>query len=205
MKERPILFNAEMVRAILDGRKTQTRRPMKLRDFRPSDTRGYEWAYRDNRALWNEVSTPMLIELKSPFGQPGDRLWVRETWAKEESRYICPNYGNPGAHFEGDLFYRASHDDNWPGPWKPSIHMPRAYSRITLEAKRVWAERLRSITPQDCHAEGIRIATTLDDFPAQAPAYTRSFNDIWAPIYAAKGYGWDENPWVWACEFEVVR
>lgn len=79
MKERPILFSGPMVLAILAGKKTQTRRQVKLREFQSSTTRGYDWTFRDRRALWNDVSAERLMEL-CPYGQPGDRLWVRETW-----------------------------------------------------------------------------------------------------------------------------
>jgi hypothetical protein len=146
--------------------------------------------------------------LRSPFGKPGDALWIRETFA--EGVVGCP----------GGLSYRADHlDPKGDGPanpmkWSPSIHMPRAASRITLTVKRVWVERVQDITEEGVVAEGVRVPHTLGESlmpdamrerawaSARAEA-RRRFARRWDSVHAGKGLGWDTNPWVWACEFEV--
>jgi len=192
MKERPILFSGEMVRALLDGRKTQTRRVIKPQP-------------RDVHAELARHAKPK--ELGCPHGQPGDLLWVRETWKP--------------LHSENDILYRASHgeitrhldQDKWfeidwrkrKDGWRPSIHMPRWASRITLRVKDVRVERVQEISPEDAMAEGIRhiarwgprgelIQAMLD-----AP---ETFASLWNSINAKRGFGWDANPWVWVVEFE---
>lgn len=193
MKERPILFSGPMVRAILDGRKTQTRRV--------------------NR-----------------FGVPGDRLWVRETWADVEplpSR--TPAYD--GARFavrpdgsSSELWYRADGEmgvtsllfDDGPR-WRPSIHMPRWASRITLEIVDVRVERLHDITEEDARAEGVDWASPQpfgekwDDDDREDPREVGygsgsfaldNFRRLWSSINGSES--WAANPWVWRVEFRRV-
>ena len=151
MSEKPILFSTPMVRAILEGRKTQTRRVM---SYQPDEE--YTTVYGP------EMYTQTLIDsngeeqpgpevfgvygydwsLKSPYGKPGDRLWVREAWLQDGGIYL----------------YRADFGlgvlaDSWNGYWKPSIHMPRTVCRLTLEIVRIRAERLQSIREDDAMAE----------------------------------------------------
>lgn len=162
MKERPILFSGAMVRAILDGSKTQTRRVCKL------DVRG-------------GMPQPELDSLLRccPYGQPGDRLWVRETWAKTYVRQ---------AGAEWFVYATGDNRTDYGGPWKPSIHMPRAASRITLEITGVRVERLGEISESDARAEGVQSVA--------------EFKELWASI---NGLGsWEANPWVWVVEFRRI-
>lgn len=194
-RERPILFSAPMVRAILAGTKTQTRRSVK-------PPRGYRWLDLAVGTMVNDGGHKKHIsDLRSPYGEPGDRLWVRETWAygthamnakRDEDGpfvYAADNYGT-----QGRLCDR----------WRPSIHMPRAASRITLEITGVRVERLQDISEADARAEGIGRYDNgtfgLDDpaacmGPSAAVAYMRLWNHINGPD------SWGANPWVWCLEF----
>jgi len=176
VKGRPILFSSPMVRAILDGSKTQTRRSF-------AGTLGV---------------TPC------PYGVPGDRLWVRETFVQGhpsdagEVRYDLPLR----------YWYRADGDlDMWAGedghagdvPWRPSIHMPRAASRITLEITDVRVERLQAISEEDALAEGVPFVQN-DPFERTA---RREFQDLWDSLNAKRA-PWASNPWVWCLTFKRV-
>jgi len=179
IKERPILFNGEMVRAILEGRKTVTRHAVK------GD--GLEWL---------EGFIPKFVADPGnglcPYGIPGDRLWVRETFA-------C------GLCTPSTMAYRATHkpsdlDEGWNEPikWTPSIHMPRGACRILLEITAVRIERLQNITPEQCKAEGIvqRFPNINDQF---TPRILRgAFLELWNSV----GGDWAANPWVWVVEFK---
>lgn len=177
-KERPILFNSEMVRAILPGTKTQTRRPVKLNLSGRLQKGGKQWHVDDPNAT-----------KASPFGISSDRLWVRETFTI----------------INGEVVYRADYQASLPFAgcrWSPSIHMPRWASRITLEVKRVWTEYLQDISEADARAEGVKIphcVTTLADMHKASRA---SFRDTWDSIYAKRGFGWHTNPCVRVCEFK---
>lgn len=187
MTERGMIFNGEMVRAILDGRKTQTRRPVKF----PVHDKNLGCELAGNE-LAGELSAGNY--LNSAFGKPGDRIWVRETWNK---------YG-------GLLTYRADHD--WiddmrketvcTAKWVPSIHMPRWASRILLEITNVRVERLNSISDADAKAEGCCYGRGggVPDF-AVTPA--DHFPTLWASIYGEES--WKSNPWVWVIEFKRVE
>ena len=123
---KPILFTDEMVRAVLDGRKTQTRRPLKP---------------QPEKLIFDEMTASLLLPLSDcPLGQVGDRLWVRETWAMDN---------NCGHHF------RATEPDYKPGAWNPPMYMPHWASRITLEITDVRIQRIAEISNEDCVAEGI--------------------------------------------------
>ena len=206
MAEKPILFSGEMVRAILEGRKTQTRRVIKPQPVVPKWT-GIDWA---------EVGADNTIHrrIKCPYGRPGDLLWVRETWSgSTESGYVYkPSEGQR-------IWYRA--DNNRPtwadGRWRPSIFMPRWASRITLRVTDVHVERVQDISEADAIAEGIERAETargetlnwdydIEDFPdPRLFDPVDSFQTLWDLINAKRGFGWDVNPWVWAVTFEVVQ
>ena len=219
MKERPILFSGEMVRAILEGRKTQTRRIIK--DF-PAHHKGDEAPQAKQRkpprhpspyfdcycnkprteanprgmsdrwCWWDEYDRMGNGWLKCPFGVPGDRLWVRETWGDGEE-----NNCEPG------VYYRAT-DPAWDEEetgfrWKPSIHMPRWASRITLEVTGVRVERLQDISQSDALAEGV----APDNFGGPNNEWCNAigcFRELWESI---NGPGsWAENPWAWVIEFK---
>jgi hypothetical protein len=177
MKERPILMSAPMVRATLADIKTNTRRVIKP-TWQPATDRQYI-AMSNYRAA-----------AACPYGQPGDLLWVRETW--------CDGY--PGT--ADPYLYRATYEGGASHKWKPSIFMPRAASRLTLRITDVRAERVQDATPEDCLAEGI-----TPDMEIHAGQYWREdarerFTALWDGINAKRGYGWAANPWVWVISFE---
>lgn len=195
MKERPILFSGPMVRAILAGRKTQTRRVVKdskTLAFWRTFTREYgvRFAFRSKQTSH---------EKSCPHGQADDRLWVRETFA--------PMLGG-GFVYAADYTPGRLKEKDGRGFWKPSIHMPRAASRLTLEITRVRVERLQSITEADAMAEGIRW-TEMDGFASDdegrnfhASSAVRSYAALWESI---NGPGsWEANPWVWVIEFQKL-
>lgn len=183
-RERPIIFNGDMVRAILEGRKTMTRRVVKI----------------DSPTLEFDTCTPYwptctgkggdFIRVPCPYGQPGDRLWVRETWG---SGFTDMNFKTltKGAK------YKADYPDDTKftgGKWRPSIHMPRWASRITLEITNVRVERLREIDEEEARAEGF-----LNNNWATARG---NFALLWDEI---NGPGsWDKNLWVWVIEFKKL-
>ena len=193
MKERPILFNAPMVRALLAGTKTQTRRAAKLpvvgaegsvSEVVPSllPNRGDLWDFR--RMLDN----PMAV--RCPYGQPGDRLWVCETFGHFERN---ENFA-PGC----EVFYRADGESLAVEPWRPSIHMPRWASRISLGITSVRVERLQDISRGDAMAEGC-------PFPnmAQGPDPRDWYAELWGAINGPDS--WAENPWAWVIEFKAIE
>lgn len=201
MKERPILFSGAMVRALLIGSKTQTRRIVK--DLPPwpitaiCHDAGGTGKWMPNGPSPSGTGMAAGHWRLCPYGQPGDRLWVRETFA-----YLGTNKRGPHA-------YRADTDDGErirvDAPWKPSIHMPRAASRILLEIVSVRVERLQNISEKDARAEG---ATIEDRHMAGycagqfLPPAIRAYRDLWESI---SGDGsWGANPWVWVVEFKQV-
>lgn len=187
MKERPILFSGPMVRAILDGRKTQTRRVMKWPRHLAVDEQTIEASERMN----------------CPYGRPGDRLWVKEKWCT----YPWNDHLKPSEiphsedlfimHDENDINYLATPIENYnAGKTRPSIFMPRWASRRDLEVTGVRAERVQDISGNDAIAEGIEYTK----FDWMNPI--RAFSALWDSINAKLGYGWDTNPWVWVVDFE---
>lgn len=200
MKERGIIFNAEMVRAILDGRKTQTRRIIKSV---PATHNFHGWvmsstqAKDEGKACWAIGDSPLLkepIRLNCPLGKIGDRLWVRETWRKFDFSDECGCSEYPcGCPENGAIMYRATQDDG-ESKWRPSTHMPRRYSRITLEITNVRVERLQDISEQDAIAEGITNISVLSKY---------IFSKLWESIYGFDS--WSSNPWVWVIEFKKVE
>lgn len=209
MTERGMIFNGEMVRAILDGRKTQTRRIMKVQpesnqlglllitdSTKHSDIGKYHWA--ESNATGNHVRSNLFL---CPFGAAGDRIWVRETWA----RYNI----DQDSH---DMAYRATIPEDWPesGRWRPSIHMPRWASRITLEITDVRVERLNAISEEDARAEGIIDGGCLNCGEPEPcgcanpePDATDAFAYLWQSIYGQES--WNANPWVWVISFKRVE
>ena len=208
MSERPILFSGEMVRAILDGRKTQTRRVMKVQPWPEStvDVGPYHPHIVDQHgeshpgpatfgAVWDHqnVVNGGNAHLRCPYGAPGDLLWVRETWAQ------YPIELNPQPC---DAWYKAtSNGPPTPFKWRPSIHMPRWASRITLEVKSVRVERLQDISEDDARAEGWPGPVTETGFSIASPLAW--FANVWTSINAPGA--WEANPWVWVIEFERVK
>jgi hypothetical protein len=215
MKERGIIFSGEMVRAILDGRKTQTRRVInrinnfgEISDFQRTDTPGYDWIFRNKCMLWNDVKTSTLIKM-CPHGKSGDRLWLRETFkhygnSKTGHNPVVANviYKADGLRLDcgqWHTFNDAPQQTWWntgKSPWTPSIHMPRWASRITLEITDVRVERVQDITDEDALAEGV-------DPDGYIPRV--QFHKLWNSINEKRGYGWDVNSWVWVIEFKVIK
>jgi hypothetical protein len=206
MKERPILFSAPMVRAILEGRKTQTRRVVKPPRNRDSFVvlnhgEGW-WPYQSDDGESEVCSDGNERPYNSPYGQPGDRLWVREAFRFYDSRTECACYDPCNcARDNGKPIYRATADCSGEYKWKPSIHMPRWASRITLEIVSVRVERLNEIRPADCIAEGIEVGDFADiqHDCANGISLVDRFCALWESINGAGS--WQQNPWVWVIEF----
>lgn len=209
MRERQILFCAPMVRAILEGRKSQTRRVVKLPKWAGANC--IEVNERDMPLVVAEA-TGCLAEMPCPYGKPGDRLWVREAWnwcyaaAKDAS--------GKGAEDRELIDYAADgHPSVFGFKWRPSIHMPRWASRILLEIVAVRVERLADISRDDAEAEGIGLRRVSEndyrwiDYTDKAGGHTfgdprHSFWSLWKSINGEESH--DANPWVWVVEFKKV-
>ncbi|EDW4593523.1 morphogenetic protein [Salmonella enterica subsp. enterica] len=213
MKERGMIFNSEMVRAILDGRKTQTRRPIKF----PFKDRNLGCELSGNE-LAGELSARNY--LNSPFGKPGDRIWVRETFQGPLFDFDQMDaYCKDSTPFEKAQFcvYKADGkpapeffdaDDNLHCCWSPSIHMPRWASRILLEITDVRVERLNAISQEDAQAEGMELTgwrPTYSDPDSGGEVCTPydNFAQLWSSIYGEES--WQGNPWVWVIEFKRIE
>lgn len=213
MKERPIIFSGHQVQTILNGNKTQTRRPVKPQppgpEFRPltlADSTAKEDRKRIGACHWARMNGFEIVEdqgiyFRCPYGLPGDRLWVRESFREydmsgDKMILHCEPW-EFGYEYKADapvdLFM------NRYSRWKSSIHMPRHASRITLAIKNIRLERLQDITESDAEAEGFTGEHRADrDMDARD-----EFSLAWMQIH---GFGsWDSNPWVWAIEFRRVE
>ena len=198
LKERPILFSGPMVKAILEGCKTQTRRIIKGVNENPVLNKV---SWQKDGWYWDE-GNGCFFNIQCPYGQPGDRLWVRETWALNNGK---PCY-RAGEFINGNPLYPIMPK----GSWKPSIHMKRADSRIDLEVVKVRVERLQDISEEDSLAEGVEALRGQFEgaFSAGKNAlsgttakecYERLWNEINGPE------NWNANPWVWVVEFKRIR
>ncbi|MGA4275635.1 hypothetical protein ACI2VH_02630 [Ralstonia nicotianae] len=204
-KERPILFSGAMVSAILDGRKTQTRR---IISPQPTvDERGllwWKWSKYSGSANIERLGQPSDDWLaRCPYGQPGDRLWVREAFMHEPADY-CWEASVSIPVRPATTIYRADSDPRGEAKgcgWKPSIHMPRALSRITLEITGVRVERLQEINEEDARAEGVGPLRSDGRMRNGTPAID-GYADLWESINGAGS--WAVNPWVWVVEFRRV-
>jgi hypothetical protein len=207
MRERPILFSGPMVKALLAGTKTQTRRVVKPQP--PADTDylivnedpGGEGSLCISKWEGGEFGPGVDPWRRCPYGQPGDRLWVRESFHINSARcWAAPKTLNPSDP-ERAAYYAADWERSAP-PWKPSIHMPRWASRLLLEVVEVRAERLQSITEEDAQSEGIQPATHLG--PCRVMVHARKgFRHLWDEINGKRA-PWESNPWVWALTFKRV-
>lgn len=207
-----MIFNAEMVRALLDGRKTQTRRPIKWKQ-----TRFTEIGEREDGSKWpwsEDAEHACDFWHPCPFGAVGDRIWVREAF-RVHSR----------ATDVATLVYKASERNSWteqtrrvpvavcnkpatPEKWTPSLHMPRWASRILLEITDVRVERLNAISQEDAQAEGMELTgwrPTYSDPDSGGEVLTPydNFAQLWESIYGEES--WKANPWVWVIEFKRVE
>lgn len=220
MKERPIIFDAESVRAILAGSKTQTRRVIK-----PQPGHRIYWnpiVYRGHGGWTDEHGMPV----RCPYGKNGDRLWVREahtfadvgfdrkpgthdvSWSEavwvdyraDEARQVVNVTLEQADYVESWIADREvdGDGDNWRSP----LYMPRWASRITLEIVDLGAERLQEISGRDCVEEGCLIQSRLPD--EDEFTFRGGFRNRWDAINARRGFGWDTDPWVWVIEFRRV-
>jgi hypothetical protein len=238
MKERPIIFSAPMVRAILAGTKTQTRRVVKPQppEILPAYAPKVYWPARDRHMTHGDPDGAAYLQFerpgdydgvhvmrggfgfRCPYGQPGDRLWVRETWAWSGDGAI-PAFDRVR---KGEVWFRADPERTSPGiRWRPSIHMPRWASRITLEVTGVRVERLQDISKAEAVAEGIERGEGFPGWyrgplPGDSPGLVESgrkfktptafprlaYRALWESINGSNS--WDANPWVWVIEFKRV-
>ncbi|MCY0441057.1 hypothetical protein [Klebsiella pneumoniae] len=233
MKERGMIFNGEMVRALMSGRKTQTRRPIKWKQ-----TRFTEIGEREDGSKWpwsEDAEHACDFWHPCPFGAVGDRIWVRETWGVVSHAFSddglmidwVPDRPTTAIHempfgngyYSGYAIYAVDGDFTWGDDdgyedgrscWKPSIHMPRAASRILLEITNVRVERLNAISEEDARAEGIIDGGCLNCVEPEPcgcanpePDATDAFAYLWQSIYGQEN--WNANPWVWVIEFKRVE
>ena len=198
-RERPILFNTEMVRAILDGEKTVTRRPIKPQ---------YAEQTGGIKIPLDDFAKDCDIADFSPYSI-GDRLWVRETWYKFASCEGCMCDEEPEDQ-SGCYFYKAEHELYEGERWRPSIHMPREAARLFLRVTDVRAERLQNITVDDVRKEGVKfkVPVPVGDkdyvFCSEMEAFG-AFGHLWDSTVEKSElnrYGWAANPWVWVIEYE---
>ena len=186
---KPMLMNSEMVKAILAGRKTVTRRLIKERHLCVLDS-----PYHKEHS---EVPDKVLLEklCEAPY-QPGDVLYVRETW--------CKGSLNGGAD---QYFYKAD-DNDFHCQWRPSIHMPKEAARIFLRVTGVRVERLQDIRLEGCLAEGVQLTFLEErDFAKRGLIAWQRYSTVWDSTIKKSDlgkYGWDANPWVWVIEFERI-
>ena len=186
--ERPILFSGDMVRAILRGHKTQTRRPVK----RLSTARA------DGRA------PSLQPAARCPYGRIGDLLWVRETWALVDDSGDARGMPN-ACVYRADEHAATTHGGR---RWRPSIHMPRWAARIDLVIREVRREPLQALTAQDALAEGIAWVSGASQpegaRPTPSQEHINRFARCWDDLYAGRGYGWAANPMVWVIAFRMM-
>lgn len=220
MRERPILFSAPMVRAILDGSKTMTRRVVKPQPKRTGDgVLMWDASHRGMRFGSVGMDVPPNLVAHCPYGAPGDRLWVRETFGIDDEDGSVLYFADPGT--AQDAEHARACEDRYPRR-RPSIHMPRWASRILLEIVSVRVERLQNISEDDARAEGIERGK---DFPgwyrgpldgdsvglAEAGRHLKiptafpklAFRALWESINGPDS--WAANPWVWVVEFRRVE
>lgn len=228
MAEKPILFNTDMVKAIIDDRKTQTRRLIKPQPpcalkMRMDNQHAGEWClFQDSPMLNPTINSPWGAQYTSPY-QPGDILWVRETWHGLQT-------GNEKFGHHKTFWYKADEKDENPDvKWRPSIHMPREAARLFLRITGVRIERLQDMTEEDAICEGYdgmpwcyhHVFENYPDSPIPCDASSgydcppdrpcdksipELFGEtIWNPTIKKSDldrYGWEANPWVWVIEFE---
>ncbi len=210
IKERPILLSAPMVRAILEGRKTVTRRAIKVQPHIDASGNFCVGSSNYGQDGYGKPVTKHFVNGCCPYGKPGDRLWVRETFIDLRGtgvehrpdpdgllqRYAYAADCRPGSHSD-----EARKDFGL--KYKPSIHMPRAACRILLEITEVRVERVQDISRADIRAEGLQCPPELasDDV---SPNYRDWYPAAWRELWDSTGGNWDANPWVWVVEFKWV-
>lgn len=207
MKEYPIIFSTPMVQAILEGRKTMTRRVIKPQpnesgiSYMKNAPLNWEEMYREDWCPWKwENEEGEIISKFSPYGQPGDMLWVRETYLYTGSQIV----------------FRADEDpeNKWLCKWNSPIFMPKAAARLWLEIVNVRVQRLEDITEEDAVKEGVE-SINVNDHPYKFKNYhtnkfkcysaKHSFASLWVEINGLKKYAENPNPWVWVIEFRRIE
>jgi hypothetical protein len=228
MAERPIVFTAESVKAILGGRKTQTRRVVKLREFQRSDTPGYDYTFRDRQLRWHDYRTDDLMDKVAPY-RVGDRLWVKEGFSAH-GNHGAPSTisdavfvvlrGGGQVYRDGTVFPALPQyaEGAFGGcKWRSPLYMPRWASSLTLEVLSVRVERVQSITEEDARTEGVdanRFRGTddcWDPLNNRGKEYRTAFAYAWGEIHGWEGesrtkpgHSWASNPWVWVISFRRV-
>lgn len=233
-KESPILMNGAMVRAVLDGSKTQTRRIMRPQPVPIPGEPGKHWWPSNAAQSMMRVEDcfqqhPGIFDDACPYGQPGDRIWVRETWGvishawDEACNLIDWVPDRPATaisempfgkgYYSGHVIYAVDGAFEWSGDddgdgdprsaWHPSIHMPRRASRILLEIVSVRVERLQDISDADIAAEGVECSPIEGRYNC-AGQYHMPWRDKWRALWKSTGGDWDANPWCWVVTFKRV-
>lgn len=189
--EKPIIFNTEMVRAILEGKKTQTRRTVKPQPKQPVKL-GFISDSTDKKRVgcygWGADECGGVVDVARPPYQVGDVLWVRETWAPALDTFA----------YKANYSKETLNDPINKGLWKPSIHMPKDAARIFLEVTNVRVERLQDITEEEARKEGCFLPSYKNGELVGSSVIL--FEIVWKSIYK----NWDENPWVWVIEFKRI-
>jgi hypothetical protein len=231
-KERPILFASHLVPKLLDGSKTVTRRPFNevMQREQRGASRNYSggWTRDSAGRWWTNESGVALGPFYCPFGRIGERLWVRETW-----KYYGRDRGEGpegGIQYRGDLAHRTFEEfanpvavakdferkwtQGFVNQWRPSIHMPKWASRLTLEITDVSVERLQDITEEDAQREGVQPRFEIDaatfihgkhEDIVNRTTHRIGFKHSWDALYKSKGYGWDSNCWCWVIRFRKLE
>ena len=199
MKERPIIFNTEMVKAILEGRKTMTRRVIKPQPNKPEGT-AHDWEWKPAGMLCYDDYFRSHAVNYCPYGQVGDGLWVRETWLEDEK-------ADSIEAVHGHIYYKADYIKTFEKTiWRPSIFMPRWASRIDLEITDIRVERLQEISDEDMLAEGCastHYTQKGDEVYIDAWQLINYFPKVWDSLNAKRGYSWESNCWVWVISFKL--
>ena len=211
--EHPILFSTPMVQAILEGRKTMTRRIVNMEYLNKEP---YEWSVKHIDEMlftFSNKGCAQSVDIRNPYGQPGDKLWVRETWCKSAREWFFYKAG--GSDIKLELLKEEGFK------WKPSIHMPKAAARIWLMITDVRVERLQDISEEDAKAEGIEKITLSNEVykcyqcdkghlginnlceDGFFDSANKSFESLWKKINGAES--WNSNPWVWVIEFKRIE
>lgn len=219
--EKPIIFNTEMVRAILDGRKTETRRVIKPQPVEdPEEVIDSIYWRKEHIGKWVFPTKDGEYFNFPPYGKPGDLLYVRETFCRgckeadpychcdteelqKENHFYVYKADTPDAKYplnwDDGLADDWNKDADFVPRWKPSIHMPKEAARIWLKVKDVQVERVQDITVDDIFSEGVN-----NGVYRTSEGHKKDFADLWNYINEKRGFGWDENPLVWVVEFEIA-